>query len=94
MEATAVDGGDQSRVTFSWRLFGVLVGMLSVGYVAIIPYALTLGTNALKTLTPRVPFPVLIAAQTLQGIVTFSILAGIGLSTAGHIGLGAPILRK
>ncbi len=94
MEASEVGRADQSSAAFSWRLFGVLVGMLSVGYVAIIPYSLTLGANALKTLTPRVPFPLLIAAQTLQGIVLFSILAGVGLFTAGHIGLGAPILQK
>jgi hypothetical protein len=94
MEAAAVRETDRGGERFNWRIFGVLVGLLSLGYVAIIPYSLTLGANSLKTLTPQVPLPVLIAAQTLQGILLYSILAGIGLFAAGRIGLGTPILRK
>jgi membrane protease YdiL (CAAX protease family) len=94
MEKTAVPGADRSSEPFRWRLFGLLVALLIVGYVAIIPYSLTLEAGALKTLTSRLPLPLLIAAQTLQGIVAYSILAGIGLFAAGRIGLGAPIFRK
>jgi hypothetical protein len=94
MEGTAAEGTERGTSKFSWRQFAVLVCMLSVGYVAIIPYSLTLEANAIKTLTTRVPLPILIAAQTVQGIVLYSILAGVGLFTAGRIGLGAPILRR
>lgn len=94
MEATDGHGKDQPSAKFSWRLYGVLVAFLAVGYVAILPYALTLASTTLRSLPTSLPIPLLVALQTVQGILVYSILAGLGLFVAGRIGLGAPILRN
>lgn len=88
-------GGDVSQpaAKFNWRLFGLLVAMLAIGYVAVIPYSLSLNAKAVQSLTTTLPLPAVIALQTLQGIILYSILAGVGLYVAGRIALGAPILQ-
>ncbi|MGA2819086.1 MAG: CPBP family glutamic-type intramembrane protease [Anaerolineales bacterium] len=80
------------RKGFNWRLLGVLVAMIFVGYVAIIPYSLTLQSQALKTTRLPLPLWILIPIQVLEGGVLYALLAGVGLFLAGRIGLGAPIL--
>lgn len=66
--------------------------MVVVGYVAIIPYSLTLQSQALKATRLPLPLWILIPIQVLEGGALYPLLAGVGLSLAGRTGLGAPLL--
>jgi membrane protease YdiL (CAAX protease family) len=94
MQARSAQEMKPPTTRYNWRVLGVLVLMLAVGYVAVLPAALTTQAAALRNLPGNISLPLLIAVQALSGIAIFSVLAGVGLLIAGRIGLGAPILQK
>lgn len=81
-----------TRRPFDWRQFWILIGLMAVGIVGIVPYSLTLQSEALKTAALPMPLPLLAALQIVQGLITYGALAAVGLFLAGRIGLGLPIL--
>src|SRR3954470_19603757 len=88
-------GAPSSR--YPWRVMYVLWALAAVGIVAVLPYTLTVqGPMLQKVLASKplpVPFPVLIALQSLQGFAMIGGLGALGLWLARRIGLGAPILE-
>jgi len=73
-----------------WKVFGVLMIGALVGVWAVLPYSF-----ALTGLPPSMPVPLwlLLAIGTLQNLVLFAALTGLGLWLGGKVGLGAPVLR-
>lgn len=70
---------------FNWRLFGLLLGMVAIGLLALIPYGLTLVGQ---------PFSISLVPQFFVQIVLYSVLIIVGLLLGRKVGLGAPILEK
>jgi membrane protease YdiL (CAAX protease family) len=73
---------------FNWRLFGVLLGMVAFGLVAMIPYGLTTAKQGFSTaMIPQ------LAAQFMGQMVLYGVLIWIGLKLGQKTGLGAPWLE-
>lgn len=75
----------------NWKLFLILLGASIFGILAVLPYTLTLQGGVLQNLP--VPLYVLLAAQTIQNIVLFTVTIFIGLYLSKKVGLGLPILE-
>ena len=83
---SVIQSGDR-RLT--WKVFGVLMAGALVGSLAIIPY-----TMALRQPPPLpVPFWLLLVVGTIQNLLLFAVVTGLGLWLGGKVGLGAPVLR-
>ncbi len=73
----------------NWRVFAVLLGMVSVGLLALIPYGLSLAGQQFEiSLIPSL-LPQFLVQVILYGVL---ILAGMRLSSG--IGLGTPLLKS
>jgi hypothetical protein len=85
-ETVAVE--NEMKVTFNWRLFGVLLTMVVFGLLALIPYGLTLEgkTFSIEALFQLIP-------QFITQIILYSVLILVGLKLGQKAGLGAPFLE-
>ena len=71
-----------------WRLFAVLLGLVSVGLLGLVPYGLTLsGQQFSAALIPD------LLVQFLVQVILYSFLILIGMLAGNAIGLGTPLLR-
>jgi membrane protease YdiL (CAAX protease family) len=70
---------------FNWRLFGLLLGLVALGLLALIPYGLTLVGET---------FSISLVPQFFVQILLYSGLIIAGLLLGRKVGLGAPILEK
>lgn len=69
----------------NWSFFGILLGLVAIGLLALIPYGLTLsGEDFSSSLIP----------QFFVQILLYGVLILIGTQLGRVIGLGAPILEK
>lgn len=78
---------------FDWRVLAMLVGAGIVGYVAVLPYTLTLEAAALSRVTATVSLPMLLVAQGVQTAVIVAVIGGLGYFLATRIGLGLPFIE-
>jgi hypothetical protein len=83
---------------YPWRVVLLLTALGAVGQVAVLPYVLAIleGPLLQKLLAGEplpFPLPVMLAVQTLQGVVIVGLVTTLGLWLARRIGLGAPILE-
>lgn len=83
--------GSSRDCAFSLARFWGLVVAAVLGVLAVVPYALALFSKFLDA-TARMPLPLLITLQVLQGTLIFGALAALGLLLARSVGLGAPLL--
>lgn len=75
----------------NWKLFIILLLASIFGFLAVLPYTLTLEGNLLQNL--QVPLYVLLIGQAIQNIILFAFAIFAGLFFAGKVGLGLPILE-
>jgi hypothetical protein len=78
---------------YNWRLLGILVAAILVSVILITPYALAIQPK-LKTAKLPLPLPLLVPIQWVGTAVLYGIIAAIGLTVAGRIGLGLPFLES
>jgi membrane protease YdiL (CAAX protease family) len=76
---------------FNWRIFFILWAASILGVMAVLPYALTLQASILTDLP--MPMEILILLSIVQSAILFGLVIFIGLSLAGRVGLGLPILE-
>lgn len=72
-----------------WKVFGVLLAGASLGSWAIVPYAFTLTGPPPSS----IPFWLLLVVGTIQNLLLFAAVTGLGLWLGMKVGLGAPLLR-
>jgi hypothetical protein len=73
-----------------WKVFSVLMAGALLGVWAIIPYAFTL-MQPMESL--RLPFWLLLVVGTLQNLLLYAVVIGVGLWLGGKVGLAAPVLK-
>lgn len=86
-----------SKPPFNWKLFFVLLAGAVIGLVAILPYVLTLQGSAIVSAAAaqaNMPLWMLIAIQIGSQAIVFGVAIWVGMSFAGSVGLGLPILEK
>lgn len=88
MTAQTTSQANPVQANFNWRLFGVLLGMVAFGLLALVPYGLTLSG---QTFSPEM-LPQL-AIQFISQIVLYGILIWVGMKMAPKTGLGTPWLK-
>lgn len=79
--------------TFPWKVCFILWAASIFGFIALLPYVLTLQADILEGTVLPIPLPLLLVIQTLQNSLMFAIAIFIGLLLAKRIGLGLPILE-
>ena len=79
------------RELINWKLYFVLLVASIFSVVAIMPYALTLQADILKTLP--IPLPLALLLSVIQSTVLIAILLFIGLKLSKQLGLKIPILE-
>jgi hypothetical protein len=85
-----------TKTPFHWKLFFILLAACIVGLVAIVPYSLALQNQAaIAGLVARAGMPLwmVIALQLAPQAVLFAFAIWVGLSFAGSVGLGLPLLE-
>lgn len=82
------------KTIINWKVFWILWIASVLSVFAVLPYLLSLTTNALQDLDVAIPLPALIAVQIIQSAILFAILIFAGLFFAGRVGLGLPILAS
>ena len=75
----------------NWKLFFILLALCIWGFIAIIPYSLTLQGGLPQNLP--VPLYVILTAQLMENIVIFAVAILAGLFLAKKVGLGIPIIE-
>ena len=78
---------------FNWKIFFILLAVSVFGVVAVLPYSLTLQSDALAKANLPIPFWLFITLQILQNTVLFAVVILLGLLAANRVGLGLPILE-
>ncbi len=78
---------------FNWKIFFILLAVSVFGVVAVLPYSLTLQSDALAKANLSIPFWLFITLQILQNTVLFAVVILLGLLAANRVGLGLPILE-
>ena len=83
-----------ARRPYNWRLLGILVAANLVSVILVTPYSLAIYSDRLKT--AKLPFPLswLVPIQWVEATVFYGIIAGLGLTIAGRVGLGLPFLES
>ncbi len=76
----------------NWKLYFILLTASIFSVVAVLPYALTLQGEILKTVD--LPLPLLLLLSTIQSSVMFAVLIFVGLILTKTTGLGLPILEN
>ncbi len=76
----------------NWKLYFILLAASILSVIAVIPYALTLQGEILKTVD--LPLPLLLLISIIQNTVLFGVLIFIGLKLTKTTGLGLPILES
>lgn len=76
----------------NWKLYFILLAASILSVIAVIPYALTLQGEILKTVD--LPLPLLLLISIIQNTVLFGVLIFIGLKLTKITGLGLPILES
>lgn len=79
--------------TFPWKVFFILWAASIFGFIALLPYILTLQADILESIVLPIPLPILLVLQTVQSALMFAIAIFIGLLLAKRLGLGLPILE-
>ena len=79
------------KTIISWKVYWILWIASILSVFAVLPYLLSLTTNALQNLDVAISLPALIAVQIIQSAILFAILIFAGLFFAGRVGLGLPI---
>jgi len=74
-----------------WQVFGMLMTGALVRSLAVLSYYFTL-----VEAPPSLPVPLwlLLIIGTVQSLVLFAVVIGLGLWLGGKVGLGAPVLRS
>jgi len=80
------------KTLINWKVFFILWIAAILATIAILPYVLELQSLDLSALNLPIPFPVLIALQTVQSAILFAIMIFAGMFFARRGGLGTPIL--
>ena len=88
MTTQTITSENTIKISFNWRLFGVLLTMVAFGLLALIPYGLTLEgqTFSVEMIPQLIP-------QFISQIVLYAILIWVGVKLGQKIGLGAPVLE-
>lgn len=81
----------EKKMKINWKLFILLLIMSIFGWLAVLPYTLTLQSNVLQNLP--VPLYVLLIGQFIQSLIISIIAILAGLYFAKKVGLGLPILE-
>ena len=77
------------KTNFNWRLFGILLGMVAFGLLALIPYGLALeGKTFSAEIVPQ------LLPQFISQVLLYAILIGVGLKLGQKMGLGAPLITS
>lgn len=76
----------------NWKLYFILLTASILSVIAVLPYALTLQGEILKTVD--LPLPLLLLLSTIQSSVMFAVLIFIGLILTKTTGLGLPIIES
>jgi len=76
----------------NWKLYFILLTASIFSVVAVLPYALTLQGEILKTV--ELPLPLLLLLSIIQSSVMFAVLIFIGLILTKTTGLGLPIIES
>lgn len=76
----------------NWRLYFILLTASILSVIAVLPYALTLQGEILKTVD--LPLPLLLLISIIQNTVMFAVLIFIGLKLTKTTGLGLPIIES
>ena len=77
--------GKSFFASVNWRLFGLLLGLVAIGLLALIPFGLTLSGEG---------FSISLIPQFLVQILLYSVLIILGFQMGRKLGLGAPVLEK
>jgi membrane protease YdiL (CAAX protease family) len=76
----------------NWKVFFILWIAAIMSVIAILPYLLSLQSNAFQNLKLPMPLPVVLAIQVFQNAILFAIAIFGGLFFAKRVGLTTPIL--
>jgi hypothetical protein len=79
---------------YNWRLLGILVVAIAVSTILVTPYALVIQADTLKNIKLPMPLALLIPIQLVASTLFCGLLAAVGLTLAGRIGLGLPFLES
>lgn len=78
--------------TINWKIFGVLLSASVLSVVAVMPYTLTLQSEALQLSELPLPLPVVLLVSLVQSSVLLSVLIIVGLLLSKKVGLTMPWL--
>jgi len=76
----------------NWKLFGILLGSGVFGFLALLPYLLTVQGDALAELP--IPLPTILLLSLVQTTVLVGIAIFFGLFLGKKVGLGTPLLSE
>ena len=85
-----------TKPPFNWKLFFILLAGATLGLVSVLPYVLTLQGDAVindVAAQAGMPVPLLILIQIASQVIVLGVAIWIGLSFAGAVGLGLPLLE-
>lgn len=78
---------------FDWKVLALLIAAGLVGFVAVLPYTLTLEAEAIRKATLAIPLPLLLVLQGIQALIIVAVIGGLGYFLATRIGLGLPFIE-
>ncbi|OGI11383.1 MAG: abortive infection protein [Candidatus Margulisbacteria bacterium GWF2_35_9] len=76
----------------NWKLYFILLVASVLSAVVVLPYALSIQSEILKT--TQIPIGLIVLISIIQSTIMFSILVLFGLIMAKKIGLGLPIIER
>jgi hypothetical protein len=79
----------ESRLKFNWRLFAILLILVSIGLIALIPYGLTVSNQPISNVALLGLIP-----QFFGQLLLYSFLIWAGLKLGQKVGLGVPWLES
>lgn len=75
------------------KVAALLALLAGLSVAAVFPYLLQTLPEASRAAIARVPLPVLVVAQSIQGALLIGMLSLLGLRMGHRVGLGAPLLQ-
>jgi hypothetical protein len=88
MTTKSIASENMVRTFFNWRLFGLLLGMVTFGLLSLIPYGLTLQGKPISVeIIPQ------LIPQFISQIILYGVLITVGLILGPKSGLGTPVLE-
>jgi membrane protease YdiL (CAAX protease family) len=78
------------KTLINWKLFGLLLGGGVFGFLALLPYILTVQADVLAELP--IPLPLALLMSLFQTTILMGVAIFVGLFLGRKVGLGAPLL--